>query len=348
MQDPTETSVLISLRELVALEGERLAEEQVEREHARDRMEREHAAELERRRVAEEARLAAEGSERARRARDAAEEAARLHALRHAEVERARIRAEAAVQREVTDAQFKHERDLMRIEQERKKGQLKLLGIVGLVVTLMGAGGAALFAGDFLGAERDVNDARVQRIAGEQQAMFRKRLAALDTFHEQLRSQLEELNDVSTALEDTRTQVQRARAAVEPKALEDARLDALQDALRTMARELTRSHRVQRLASLDGLHSELLDKLKKVRHHPKGLKKADEDVRSARRRVNASDPEEASLTAFDRALSLLGIALGGPKFGGPTPSPPKGEKKPDPFGPCQGKGDPLCGRLPGE
>lgn len=125
MSEVRESSVVVSLSQLWALEQQRVLEERIS---AQIRAEAEAAARVEADRRAREAALAKARVEDERRRQEEArarEEEARLLALRQAEVARARAEAERRIQLEAAIAQQEHERVLRQLAEDPAKQRLQ-------------------------------------------------------------------------------------------------------------------------------------------------------------------------------------------------------------------------------
>jgi len=142
MAEQKESSVLFSLKELMNLEQERIAQEtstqQRQAREARERRETEERAardsEERRRREAEENRRAAEQRQR--------EDAARLEAIKQAELERSKAETEHRAHLQAVAAQREHEAQLVKIRQDSSARRIKVVAIV--AVAILGSGFAAL------------------------------------------------------------------------------------------------------------------------------------------------------------------------------------------------------------
>jgi len=345
--DPSETSVMISLRQLDDLETERLEEEERARASERDEAQRERELHLTRQRAAEQARDAAEEQGRAELARAAVEEAARLQALQQAEIEGARIRATAKAQLEVAQAQQLHERELLVIEQQSTKHKMKIAAMVGTVLTLLGVSAAGVTTMNQFDQRERAHQAQVEQLAAEQQLLLRNRVATLDGLRDSLAAEIDQLDQVPPALSNARTSTQRTRSAVGSETLSNRDVDAYQQALAALADELGRAQRIDRLAGLDQLHAELRAKLESMARPGKAIERADVEVQRVRRPIASADPTESELTALGVAVEQLGSAIAAaPKARHHTVAvsrPAERETMPvcDPH-------DPLCGRLPGQ
>ena len=144
MAEQKESSVLFSLKELMNLEQERIAQEtatqQRQAREARDRREADERA----RREADERKL--RDAEEARRADEQRrrEDAARVEAIKHAEIERARTEAEHRAQMEAVAAQREHEAQLVAIRQQSSAKKTKIGASIAITVLLLGLVGGGL------------------------------------------------------------------------------------------------------------------------------------------------------------------------------------------------------------
>jgi colicin import membrane protein len=142
MAEQKESSVLFSLKELMNLEQERIAQEtstqQRQAREARERRETEERAardsEERRMREAEENRRAAEQRQR--------EDAARLEAIKQAELERSKAETEHRAHLQAVAAQREHEAQLVKIRQDSSARRIKVVAIV--AIAILGSGFAAL------------------------------------------------------------------------------------------------------------------------------------------------------------------------------------------------------------
>ncbi len=135
MHHHTESSVLFSLRELQKIEEDRLHEEQVAEQHARDEAQRARTADAERQRQIEVDRLRAaeEAASRALEDRERQQHMERLH-LEEAEL-RARIEAAA----ELESQRLALESELHRMERARKR-PMRILSAVWVAALAIGLG----------------------------------------------------------------------------------------------------------------------------------------------------------------------------------------------------------------
>jgi colicin import membrane protein len=134
MAEQKESSVLFSLKELMNLEQERIAQEaanqQRQAREARERREAEERAlrEAEERRLreADEVRRAAEQRQR--------EEAARVEAIKQAELERAKSEAEHRAKLAAVAAQHEHEAQLTKIRQQSSARKVKVGASIAITI----------------------------------------------------------------------------------------------------------------------------------------------------------------------------------------------------------------------
>ena len=345
-QSNAETSVLVSLRELVALEDERLREEQIAREQAQreaDRARREAEAMA---REAERARQDAEEAARREAAQRLAEERARIEAIEAAEVERARVAAAAEAERAVVASRNAHERELRALDEERSRHRLRYgAGIAALLALSLGVVAAVTT----LREPPPTSDPRVAQLEAEQQRLFGERLAALDRFGARLAADAPDPLTADLAAADAK--VRSARSALDPAALADAKLDAYEEALGAFGADLAAYKRGRRAAALRALHAELETALAALRRRSPTLDAATEAAERAR---VGSDPDDAALDAYDAALDELALLVASSRSSTPgVAARPVGSSTTTSSKPSVGEGtictdphDPLCGKLP--
>ena len=197
MNDTTETSVMVSLNELVSLENERVQEERIERQRIEHEQERVREVALARAHAEEEARKAAEAQARADAAKRAVEQDVRLEALRQAEVERARIEAKAAADQELAEARHRHEQQMLKLDTERKKNRLRSFAAIGVMMSVLVGGFAVAGASNgWFAASSAETDARLRDVSEERQRMLDERVGSLDRFRDTLRSKVAGLDDI--------------------------------------------------------------------------------------------------------------------------------------------------------
>lgn len=146
MADQKESSVLFSLKELMSIEEDRIAEEEAQKA-ARLRAEQEARESADRRRREEEERRVREDEERRRQEElRKREEATRLDAIRTAELEKAKAEAEHRAKLEAVAAQQKHEQQLAAINRDQNKKKLQIaFGVVAFLLIAGGIGGGLLY-----------------------------------------------------------------------------------------------------------------------------------------------------------------------------------------------------------
>jgi len=136
-------SVQFSLKELMKLETDRIAEEQREREAREVAAVKERAEEEDRRRAEAEARDRDQAETDARRRRAEGEEQARREAMQKAIVEQARVEVEARAHGEERDRARRHEIELEKLRAPAAKAPSPLLtGVCGAAAMLLLALGA--------------------------------------------------------------------------------------------------------------------------------------------------------------------------------------------------------------
>jgi colicin import membrane protein len=342
--DNTETSVLISLRELAALESDRQREEERERILVEQRAEAARLEASERARAAEEARRAAEEAERAERRRRETEEAARLRAIEQAEIERARLEAEATAQRALRDAENRHTEELARLHEQRGSRRLRRLLYAGLTISILGGGAAAFGVERHFTAQASAHDARIADLAGERQRLLDDGLASLDRLHAQLSGRLQG-RPLEGDLAAARDRAQATRNGLAAGQVDEAGLDAFEAALDGLRMEIARQDARDRLARLDVLHREAISAFGEVQRPGAELAKAEARARSARRLVDDRAPSD--LAAFERALGELTAELAvAPKTPGVArPIGPRPPSTTTESTPCDPK-DPMAFCLP--
>lgn len=146
MADKNESSVLFSLKELMNLEEDRIAEEEADRtRQEREARERAEAAQRAQR-EAEERKL--REAEEARRAEDLRrrEEEARIEAARQAELAKAQHEMETRARMAALAQQQEHEHKMAALGQDDTKKKLKLYLAIGAAVLVIGGiGGGVAF-----------------------------------------------------------------------------------------------------------------------------------------------------------------------------------------------------------
>lgn len=340
--DQTETSVIVSLRELVSLEDERIAEEEEARQRARAQAAEARKHAIEQAEVAEEARRLAEEEARLARAKQQAEEQARLAAIAGAELERARVEAQAVAAQAARDTELAHERALARHENERQKTRLKLWGVGVLLAAVLGAGGLGLMA---LMPTETADDPRIAQLERAQAELLRDRRAALDALHDRLEDKLGRYEGAD--MDAANRAAIAARDALDQDGATDAELDTYEAALDDLATEVGRAHRLAVYSTLRATHDALAEKVEATRRPTPALGKAAKAAETKRDDVDAAEPVERDLEAYDAALEQLALAVAEQ----PKPEPyagraagTRGESETtEPV--CTDYHDPLCARL---
>ena len=169
MASVQESSVLVSLNHLMALEQQRMSEEDAARSAALEATRRARLDEEQKIRAEQEACLRAE--EARRRAEEAArrEESARHEAQRLASVEKARIEGEQRARLAILEQEQRHERDLAALGQDAQKRRLQRTLILGgaLAFALLG-GGAGLYFGKIQPESAQARQDQLAQIARSQ------------------------------------------------------------------------------------------------------------------------------------------------------------------------------------
>lgn len=142
MAERQETSVMVSIQEILRDAQDREEQEKVEAERRAREDEERRVMELRRRQEEEEARLRSEEEERQRRAFEEQRRQAEINALQEAAVQRARMEAEAQARLAEMASRQEHERQLHAIGQDKHKKRLTMiLAALGVVVVVGGIGG---------------------------------------------------------------------------------------------------------------------------------------------------------------------------------------------------------------
>ncbi|MGH7293835.1 MAG: hypothetical protein ACRELB_02825, partial [Polyangiaceae bacterium] len=142
MAERQETSVMVSIQEILRDAQNREEQEKVEAERQAQAAEQRRLDEARRRQEEEEARLRAEEDDRQRRMFEEQRRQAELNAMQEAAVQRARAEAEAQARLAEMAARQEHERQLHALSQDKHKKRLTFI-IAGLAVffVLGGIGG---------------------------------------------------------------------------------------------------------------------------------------------------------------------------------------------------------------
>jgi colicin import membrane protein len=138
MAERQETSVMVSIQEILRDAQNREEQEKIEAERRAREEEQRRLDEIRRRQEEEEARLRAEEEDRQRRAFEEQRRQAEISAMQEAAVQRARAEAEAQARLAEMASRQEHERQLHALSQDKHKKRLTLM---------LGGLGAFLFIG---------------------------------------------------------------------------------------------------------------------------------------------------------------------------------------------------------
>jgi hypothetical protein len=146
MAERQETSVMVSIQEILRDAQSREEQEKVEAEQRARQEEQRRLDDIRRRQEAEEARLRAEQAERERRAFEEQRRQAEILAMQEAAIQKARAEAEAQARLHEMAARQEHERQLHALSQDQGKKRLRLLlaGAGALLFVLAIGGGIAI------------------------------------------------------------------------------------------------------------------------------------------------------------------------------------------------------------
>ena len=145
MAERQETSVMVSIQEILRDAQSREEQEKVEAEQRARAEEQRRVEELRRRQEEEEARLRADEEDRQRRAFEEQRRQAEISAMQEAAVQRARAEAEAQARLAEMAARQEHERHLHALSQDKHKKRLTMLLVgLGLFFVLGGIGAGVM------------------------------------------------------------------------------------------------------------------------------------------------------------------------------------------------------------
>lgn len=203
MLKTNESSAIVSLQELMALEEQRLRQEEAERQNKAEAARRTVEERLARERREEEQRLEQERLSREAQQQKEREHEARLAAMRQGIIEQERIKAERQAQQDQEALRLAHEREQARILQQSdaKKLRRMLIG-VSLGATALIAGGLGLYFGKI----RPAMDAQATQA---HQATEEAQLA-LDNARRATASSQEEIDRLQRELNTARTPREKA------------------------------------------------------------------------------------------------------------------------------------------
>ena len=327
-RDAIETSVTFSLDELSRLEQDRVREEEVHRTRLREESRRQQRTADERHRAEEEARIAADAADRARRLREEAEEKARCEARARAALEVARIEAEAKARLEADNALRAHELAVLRARRERAGRNLhRVLGVALVLAVLGGSVTAYAMTRHVAALEQETERLRERQIAlvREREQAIAGELAALDRRFATLRA------GTGADAADEVLVAEGARAGIEVPAADSGRLRAFADALDALALRLQMT---ERRDQLDRRHADLVAWAAKLRRS-----EILAPIQNLAVRARTAGANESVLRAYEEALDRARAAL----VSGPARAQGASGVVGVPAPRCTNPHDPLCG-----
>jgi len=142
MAERQETSVMVSIQEILRDAQHREEQEKIETQQRAREDEQKRLEELRRKQEAEQERLRAEESDRQRRAFEEQKRQAEIQALQEAAIQRAKMEAEAQARLAEMASRQEHERQLHALTHDRSKRRLQLfLAGLGVLVFALAIGG---------------------------------------------------------------------------------------------------------------------------------------------------------------------------------------------------------------
>ncbi|HEX3769269.1 MAG TPA: hypothetical protein VHV30_00325 [Polyangiaceae bacterium] len=202
MAERQETSVMVSIQEILRDAQNREEQEKVEAEARTRAEEQRRTDEMRRRQEEEAARIKAEEDERQRRAFEEKRRQAELAAMEGAAVERARAEAEAKARLAEMNARQEHERHLHALTHDKSKKNLKLL-LVGL--------GVVLFVAAIGGGVAIKNSMDKTAAAEKSAADLRAQIDDAEAKRQQLEAQLNQANLSTEEADRIRAQLKAAQ-----------------------------------------------------------------------------------------------------------------------------------------
>jgi colicin import membrane protein len=210
MAERQETSVMVSIQELLRDAQDREAQEKVEGERRAREEEQRRFDEIRRKQDLEQERLNAEEQERQRRVYEEQKRQAELRALQEAAVERARLEAESHARLAEMTSRQEHERQLHVLRQDKSKRKLQfVLAGLGLLVFSLAIGGGiwirnALEEANVARAQARALQAEKDTVEAEKQGLFKQLEntqdpAQIAELQQQLRAEEKKLNDLQSA-----------------------------------------------------------------------------------------------------------------------------------------------------
>jgi colicin import membrane protein len=205
-----ETSVMVSIQEILRDAQSREEQEKVEAEQRAREAEQRRLEEIRRKQEEEAARLRAEEQERDRRVFDEQRRQAELKGLQEATVQRARAEAEAQARLAEMTARQDHERQLHALSQDKHKKRVQGIAIALGVFFFVGAIGAGVVIKNIMD-QKNVAQAYARQLESEKQENEQQQT--------RLRSELEQTKDpekiaaLQAALEEQQKKLEMIRTA---------------------------------------------------------------------------------------------------------------------------------------
>lgn len=210
MAERQETSVMVSIQEILRDAQHREEQEKIEAERRAREEEQRRAEEQRRRQEEEQERLRAQEAERQRRAFEEQKRQAELQALQEAALQRAKMEAESQARLAELTARQAHEQQLHALSQDKSKKRLQLfLAGLGILLFALAVGGGALIkqAVDKANAaeayarqlESDKKQAEDQESKLKQELASAKSPEEVEAINAQLRKTQEDLAKIQAA-----------------------------------------------------------------------------------------------------------------------------------------------------
>jgi colicin import membrane protein len=207
MAERQETSVMVSIQEILRDAQSREEQEKVEAEQRTREAEQRRVEEIRRKQDEEAARLRADEDERERRVFDEQRRQAELQAIQEATIQRARAEAEAQARLAEMTSRQEHERQLHALSQDKHKKRMQVIAIVLGVFFFIGSIGAGVViknvwdqktAAEALArqyeAEKQETEQQQSRLRAElEQTKDPQKIAALQTALAEQAAKLEQL-----------------------------------------------------------------------------------------------------------------------------------------------------------
>jgi colicin import membrane protein len=199
MAERQETSVMVSIKEILRDAQSREEQEKVEAEQRAREAEQRRLEDLRRRQEEEAARLRAEELDRERRGFEEERRQAELRALQEATIQRARAEAEAQARLAEMTSRQDHERQLHALSQDKHKKRVQMIAIALGVFFFIGAIGAGVVIKNVM-AQKNAAEAYARQLESDKQENEQQQA--------RLKSELEQTKDpekiaaLQAALED--------------------------------------------------------------------------------------------------------------------------------------------------